>query len=236
MTRKTTQPIHPWRICPPGQHYRSATTVSPYVKDDGTQVSGHPRADTCANNPTHKDQLYPDEMREMAKKHFEPFKAKPLGTLKIFKEKGNTYDHLIQGWCKYWNEVLGLKEPLDPDVIKALIATESGFNPNAWNKKNGPERARGLMQVLDKTLPYLTEKHKELSDHFVNLTEDDMLDPNLAICAGIRWLIRKKELAEAKQGKAISWRDAIAKYKGVSTGHDFVKRYDRFFNELKGRK
>lgn len=49
--------------------------------------------------------------------------------------------------------------PLEPEVVKALIASESSFNTNANNYLKGPKRARGLMQVLDGTLPYLKEEH-----------------------------------------------------------------------------
>ena len=42
----------------------------------------------------------------------------------------NDYDQLITGWVKYWNEVLKTKIPLDPNFVKALMASESSFNSN----------------------------------------------------------------------------------------------------------
>ena len=175
-------------------------------------------------------------MLEIAERHFEHFKETPLKTLLEYKKPGNAYDYLIQGWTQYWNEVLKPGDPLDPDLIKALIASDSGFNPKAWNHLRGPARARGLLQVTDRTVRYLTDDYDELSDHFLNLTEDEMLDPNFAICAGIRWLFRKKQLTEARAKKTISWRDAVAAFKGVKPNDGLMKKYDRYYAELKGSK
>jgi hypothetical protein len=54
------------------------------------------------------------------------------------------------------------------------------------------------MQVTDESVGFLSWRGKELKDHFVNLKTEDMLDPNLTICAGIRWLFRKREIAESR--------------------------------------
>jgi hypothetical protein len=35
---------------------------------------------------------------------------------------------------KYWNEVLKPETPLDPNLVKALIATESAFEKNSGIK------------------------------------------------------------------------------------------------------
>ena len=52
------------------------------------------------------------------------------------------FDAFIAGWTKYWNEVLRPGEPLDVNFVKALIATESSFNPKAWNGKKGKKCVR----------------------------------------------------------------------------------------------
>lgn len=91
----------------------------------------------CAHNPTGKDQLYPDEILEMAKQNFPKVKEKPCPIDLGFENKGDQYDDFIAGWTKYWNDVFSPKTPLDPNVVKALIASESGFNPKMLaNKKN----------------------------------------------------------------------------------------------------
>lgn len=230
------QTVHPWRLCPIGKHFRHAGQVKGYTRKDGTIVRAHSRGDTCAENPSGMDQLYPEEMKEMAERFFAKEFPKPLATLKQFKEAGNKFDSLIQGWTRYWNDVLKPAVLLDPDVVKALIASESGFRANEWNKLKGPKRARGLMQVTDETLPLLSDRFDELKNHFLNLTEDDVLDPNLAICAGVRWLFRKRELAKSKKNAEPSWEQAVAKFKGVPVSHRFMDLYREKLSALKSFK
>ncbi len=42
---------------------------------------------------------------------------------------------MIAVWCDYFTKTLALKEALYPNMLKALIATESTFDPDAINKK-----------------------------------------------------------------------------------------------------
>jgi soluble lytic murein transglycosylase-like protein len=58
---------------------------------------------------------------------------------------------LIAEWTQYWNQLLNPKIPLDPYLVKALIASESDFNPEAIPPGGGPNSARGLMQVTKTT-------------------------------------------------------------------------------------
>lgn len=231
------KPIHPWRICPRGEHYRIDHPVSSHprkVKKGVIIVRGHEHPWTCVENPSGKDQLYPEEIQKIAGEYFEQFKVESLGRLPEFGERGNAYDHIIQGWTQYWNDILKPLDPLDPLVVKALIASESSFDPEVWNGRRGPGRARGLMQVIDQTLPYLTNKHKELEDHQINLTEDHMLDPNFSICAGVRWLFRKKKLAEVQLKKRASWRDAVAMYKSSAVDDKkLMGKFDEYYEILK---
>jgi hypothetical protein len=233
------KPAHRWRICPPGQHFREGTTVSSYEKKDGTFVHGHPRTWTCVNNPSGRDQMYAEEIREIASRHFDQTPKKPLPQISKFGKKSPLFDSLIWGWTQYWNEVLSPEIPLEPEVVKALIASESSFKTDATNKLKGPNRARGLMQVLDGTLPYLTDRHKELRDHFLNLTEDDMLDAGLSICAGIRWLFRKREIASVILKRQATWEEAVADYKHYlkeyrkNPDHRGMKYFRDYYQELK---
>lgn len=72
------------------------------------------------------------------------------------------------------NYIFSKGEPLDPDLVKAIIASESGFKPETTNKTL-KDTARGLMQVMDSTRKYLSgPKHKELKNHFVNLTDKEV--------------------------------------------------------------
>jgi len=113
---------------------------------------------------------------------------------------------------QYWNEVLLPKERLDPDLVKALIATESAFNPHAGIKPR-PKKAKGLMQLTRQTTQALRDQKGELKDHFVVLSKADIENPNLIICAGIRWLFRKQRTATSKFGREATWDEAIADYK-----------------------
>jgi len=228
-----SRPLHPWRLCPAGKHYREAASVGSYSRKDGTWVRAHPRQGTCADNPSGRDQLYPEEMREITQRNFPDFLEAPLPSLSKFGESGNQYDHLIQGWTRYWNEVLRPAEPLRPTLIKALIASESSFNSRAWNRQRGPGRARGLMQVTDRTVRHLSDHDKELRDHFLNLVENDMLDPSLSICAGTRWLFRKREVAASQARGPVSWRDAVVAFKGILPDQlGLMEGFDRYLREL----
>lgn len=226
--------VHPWRVCPLGQHWvrTHPMRIPPGQKNpSGTTIrDGH-----CANNPSRKDQLYRDEIQLITQKHFWRLKGLPTPN-KLKYDNGNDFDPLIRGWVRYWNEVLKPKEPLDPDIVKALIATESGFNPNSWNKRKGPRAAYGLMQVLKPTISYLKEESNELKDHFITLDQNDLNDPNLNICAGVRWLFRKKEIAEARLKRPVSWWEAICVYKGykiTDKNQRGMKNFDEKFKELK---
>ncbi|MEW6058481.1 MAG: transglycosylase SLT domain-containing protein, partial [Bdellovibrionota bacterium] len=226
--------VHPWRPCPLGKHWvrahpkhKVSNRGKPYIQN----VGGF-----CRTNPSHKDHLYADDIHEIADRHFSRLKGPPAASNLGFGSLGNKYDAMIRGWTRYWNEVLKPKDPLDPDVVKALIASESSFIVDKWNGLRGMKSARGLTQVLNGTIPLLRDS-KELSNHLINLDEDDMLNPNLNICAGVRWLFRKKQLFEATTKKPASWRDAVAKYKGVSPDEKrLMPRFDRYLRMLKGKK
>jgi len=210
--KKAAKKLHPWRRCPKGKHWRKSTYVEPYNKGN-TFVKGHHRRGGCVRNSSRKDQIYQDELTEIAKKYFSNFA--PLSNKGLSKySQSKKFDQLIQGWTKYWNEVLKPKMPLDPLLVKALIATESSFKSRAKiraGKRAG--LARGLMQVTDWTVEILEDEKGELRDYLINVNQKDMTDPNLNIAAGIRWLFRKQETASAKLKKPADWIWAAADYK-----------------------
>lgn len=85
--------------------------------------------------------------------------------------------------------------------------------------------------------PILKDSSKELKDHYVNLEEDDMLNPNLSICAGIRWLFRKKELHEAKMKRPTAWLEIIEVYKGANNKSEaarerIMRKFTEYYNEM----
>lgn len=204
--------VHVWRICPIGKHYVRAHSL--YITPSKAYPAGHSvmRREHCAANPSHKDMLSYDEIQAIAKTHFSNLAGPPrAGILTNFHEADN-FDQDIRGWVRYWNDVFKPKEPLDPNLIKALIATESGFDIKIKDKTK-KIHPHGLMQIINKTLHILGDHQGELKDHLIYLTEKDLLNPSANICAGVRWLFRTKEIASGKLGRAATWEEAVAAYK-----------------------
>ncbi|MEQ1666468.1 MAG: transglycosylase SLT domain-containing protein [Bdellovibrionales bacterium] len=205
---------HPWRACPVGEHWVSTHPVHvPVSAKNPTGLTirdGH-----CRTNPSKKDQLYADEIMKIAMEHFH--KAKKIPTPNALGSKyGNDFDKLIAGWTQYWNEIMDLRTPLDPNLVKALISTESDFNISAKALASKGNWARGLMQITDKTLEILKDEKGELKNFLVNVDQGDAHDPNLNISAGIRWLFHKKALLEKRKKRAVSWEEAVMDYKGYT--------------------
>jgi hypothetical protein len=233
-------PFHPWRICPVGEHWVRAHEKTS-KKGNAAPWSGH-----CRKNPSGKDQLYPQEMGNIAEQFFPSLNGPPAADNLGFNKpnhNGNAFDYLIRGWTKYWNEVFQPREPLDPNLVKALIATESSFNPNADTKRKGPGRARGLMQLTDATRKILLDEEGELKEHYINVSDDDAYNPNLNIGAGIRWLHRKRELASRRLRREATWEEAALEYKDVlrspRSSHEkkkfpeIRKELNKFYERLK---
>lgn len=206
--------IHPWRLCSYGRHWvREHSMHTPPSKKNpgGSTTIRHAH---CANNPSGKDQLYHDEIQEIAGKSFIHVNEKPCPLDLGFKGKGAEYDDFIAGWTKYWNDILTPVEPLRSNVVKALIASESGFNPEMLANKKNSNSARGLMQILNSTRKMLGDERGELHDHFLTVSKNELNDPNTNICAGIRWLFQKQKLASSYLGRNASWEEAVLNYKG----------------------
>lgn len=231
---------HAWRLCPPGEHWRRThpLRIPPSKKNPAGSVTtrhGH-----CVLNPTGKDQLYPDEIHEMAAQNFSKVKEKPCPIdLKFFgKNKGNQYDDLIAGWTKYWNDIFKPETPLDPNVVKALIASESGFDPKILANKKDKNSARGLMQITNKTRKILADEKGELKDHYLTLTREDLNDPSNNICAGIRWLFRKHAIASDLLKRTATWEEAVGEFKGTRTATkaraaELIETFNGYLEDLK---
>src|ERR1700677_2551035 len=70
-------PVHPWRVCPYGEHWvrTHPLHIPPSKKHPkGTVTTRHAH---CARNPSGKDELYPEEIQEIADQHFSGLKKKP---------------------------------------------------------------------------------------------------------------------------------------------------------------
>jgi len=229
---------HPWRLCPSGEHWVRSHPL--HVPPSKTHTEGWvtTRGAHCALNPSRKDHLYPHEIEEMSKLKLKKAKKKPCPINLGFGDLGTKYDDLIAGWVQYWNDIFGPKDPLDPNLVKALIATESSFEKNALANKKNQKSARGLMQVTDSTRKILGDEKGELKDHFISITRKELNDPSTNICAGVRWLFQKRKLASPKSGREANWEDVIYKYKGCDTvspdqAKDIMKKFQKKLSELK---
>ena len=175
-------------------------------------------------------------MQKIAEEFFPTLTGPLLPSDPEFKNRGDEFDVLIRGWTKYWNEIFQPGEPLDPCLVKALIASESSFNPKPDNGIKGSDRARGMMQITDGTRKILRDEEGELKNHLVTLTDDDAYDPNLNIAAGIRWLFHKRERASAKLKRDATWMEAAFEFKSVRrnprTRHE-KKRFSVIRDRLK---
>lgn len=229
MPKITKDKPHSWRICPYGEHW--VTTHPLHIPPSEKNPTGSitTRKGHCAKNPSGKDQLYPDEIKIISESQFKNLKNSPC-SLALNFENGSKYDDLIAGWTQYWNEVLNPKIPLTPNIVKALIASESGFDPNVLAKKSNPNSARGLMQVTNASRKALGDEKGEIKDHYITLTRDQLNDPSNNICAGIRWLFQKQKLASGHLGHNADWIETIKDYKGIRNKSD--KESLRFINVL----
>ncbi len=219
---------HKWRICPLGEHWVS---THPLKTKSGkiTTRGGH-----CAKNPTRKDQIYSNELELIANKYFSNLSGAPKNK-SLGYSQGNKFDEYIRGWCRYWNDLLGENNPIDPNLVKALIATESGFRSTV-KIKDGKNQgsATGLMQVTDATRRILSDEKGEIKDHLINIDEKELTNPNINIAAGVRWLFRKKEIASQKLKREATWPETILLYKGYKDiNHPQMKKLLTIYNALK---
>jgi len=215
---KPDDKVHPWRVCQKGHHFvRTHTLQIPPSKEhpDGEVVTRH---EHCAKNPTPKEMLSFDEIQAISSKHFVNLNNLP-NVYKKYKHGGD-FDREIAGWVKYWSDIFKPKHPLDSNLIKAIIASESSFrkNQDTPTPYKNIGNARGLMQITDSTREIIADHKAELRNHYIQLSEAEVFDPSANICAGVRWLFRKKTLAKHRLHHEASWMEAVAEYKGVLKG------------------
>lgn len=201
---------HPWRICPIGYHWVNKHPRKE-DKDSIVLVKGH-----CRRNPSNKDVLEIDEIQEISSVFISMLKKEDLPAKHDlgFGKNGNKYDELIGLWTKYWNDIFVLKNKLDPNIVKALMATESGFREIPTRASRG-HKAIGIMQLMPETVKYLSSA-KELRDFQIDLSQRDAMDPAVNIASAVRWLFRKREVGESRLKKKLTWIEVVEEYKGIS--------------------
>jgi uncharacterized protein with HEPN domain len=208
----TAPPSHPWRPCPLGYYFvhefNRSVPISEKNPTGTTSVHEH-----CRRNPSGRDQLYPNEISLI----FDVGKTKPLPKVGKMKspKNANDFDQLIALWTQYWNDIFSPKDPLPPNVIKALFFSESSFYLKVKDQRVAARNyARGPLQITDETRKILADETGELKDHHVTLTATDVKQVELAMPAAVRWLFHKRDLASKYLGRQASWEEAVADYKG----------------------
>lgn len=147
---------------------------------------------------------------------------------------GNDYDDLIAIWTNYFNELFSIEPKLEPNVIKALIGSESDFRLDPKNPI-----AIGIAQITKETLKIVQDPNGEVKGFiFNNISQKDLKNPSIAIPVAIRWIAYKKARAEAKLGRTATHEEIILEYKGLlKSGSNYKKnaleRYRDFYEKLK---
>ncbi len=115
-----------------------------------------------------------------------------------------------------------------------MIGSESSFDPKALAYKKKPNSARGLMQVTNESRKTLGNEKGEIKDHYITVTREELNDPNLNICAGIRWLFQKQKLASGHLGRLATWDETIQEFKGLRGKSKEIKEKNmKVFNKFK---
>jgi hypothetical protein len=154
--------------------------------------------------------------------------------LKLNLPNQDTYDDCIAVWVDYFNKKLDLKSPIDPDMVKALVASESTFKPDAVNLK-----ATGLTQVTTDTLKILQDLRGESKDFvFKDIRKKDLKDPNVSLALGVRWLAYKKQYAEKILKREATADEVIQVYKGILNDKSkrakvIMQKYRGYYAKLK---
>jgi hypothetical protein len=199
-------------------------------------VDGH-----CRKNQSGKDKLKGDEISFISKL---PIFQNTLPLPCAYKGKpdirnANEFDVLIAGWCKYWNDIFKPQSPIEPNFVKALIESETHFKPKTKtpNKSKRIGSARGLIQITEETWRILKNTKGEIKDFYVDVSKDELFEPEINICAGIRWLFRKKEMLEKRIKREPTWLEVMLEYKGLyaqykKKGKEAHKIYNNFVKIL----
>lgn len=220
--------------CPSDSHFVRAHLLHLPSSDAHPESWITTRRAHCARNQSksHENLYFLDEVEEISKEYFDNAEPKPCHLGLTFKEKGTKYDSLIAGWTKYWNDIFQISDPLDPNFIKALIATESSFNLKATARPRSTNLAYGLMQVTEETRKIMRNTNGELKQHFISVTPEDLYNPNINICAGVRWIFHKRKLLAAKIGREPTWQEVVFDYKGGNSKRAKKEKMQEIMDKL----
>lgn len=149
-------------------------------------------------------------------------------------KNSDDYDEIIAVWVDYFSMKF-IKPALDPNAVKALIASESSFIEDPKENKI----AFGITQITKKTLEILQDPKGEVKDFiFKDIRQKDLKNPAIAIPLAIRWLYRKQDTARSKLKREPNHEETILEYKGWLKGSSALrtsglKNYREHYNALK---
>ena len=221
---------HPWRSCPLGSHF--VKEHHRQTKNGKTIVRSY-----CRRSPVHKEILNTDEILDMFRRNRDQITLLPKASHLGYTNE-NKFDELIGLWTQFWNDLYQTTPPLDPNWVKALIVTESGFDPKLINRANKGNFARGLMQITVKTHKILINSKGELRDILFRVDQKDLLIPDVSVSAGTRWLFRKRETLRSRIGRDPSWEEVMWEYKGiydqssVPTSQKIKKKLRKYYEDI----
>ena len=137
-------------------------------------------------------------------------------------KNADSFDDAIAVWVDYFNKKFSASPKLDPDVVKALIASESGFDPDP---KENRKIAIGLTQITKSTLRILLDPDGEAKAFlFTKIRQKDLKDPVVSIALATRWLFRKRETAMNRLRRAPDHEELILEYKGLLRSYSEYKK------------
>lgn len=131
---------------------------------------------------------------------------------KLGKEAADRYDEVIAVWVDYFNNKFRADPPLDPNVVKALLWSESDLRIDPPKNKN----AIGIAQIIPDTLKIVQDENGEAKDFvFSKIRKIDLKNPNIAIPICVRWLFRKNVTAAHRLKRVPNHEELILEYKGL---------------------
>lgn len=208
--------------------YRRHVAVSPKNPNGITIVDEHPRHFLGVV-------VTADDLKKIAREYQSDGILRPTPDDLDYSD-GNKYDELIAIWVDFFNGKFPAESPfspLDPNVFKALLGSESGFEIDPPRNK----QAFGIAQITRQTLRTVQNPSGEAKDFiFKNIRQKDLKDPEIGIPIAVRWLFRKREMASRKLKRPPTVEELILEYKGMlrsstdlkdSALANFRKKYDR---------
>lgn len=182
-------------------------------------------------HPRHLDGTYLDakEIEKIVKLYDIKNLVFPTSGKLLEYPNADKYDDLLGVWTDYFNKKFPSDSLLDPDVVKALIGSESGFKLDPTNPL-----AIGIAQITKQTFKALQDPKGEVKEFiFRKFALKDLKDPKIAIPMAVRWIFRKKRLALGKLGKEPNAEEIILEYKGLlKSKSEYKNKALKNFREL----